>query len=88
MGPQARSCPTRARSPRPHAGRAPTRAPTRAARGARADFGLARVVLDLHGALMTGGLGTFQWMAPEVLAHQRYSEKADVFSCAAPGAGP
>ncbi len=56
--------------------------------GARADFGLARVVLDLHGALMTGGLGTFQWMAPEVLAHQRYSEKADVFSCAAPGAGP
>jgi serine/threonine protein kinase len=52
---------------------------------AAADFGLARVVLDLHGALMTGGLGTFQWMAPEVLAHQRYSEKADVFSCAAPG---
>ena len=27
-----------------------------------------------------GGLGTFQWMAPEVLAHQRYSEKADVYS--------
>lgn len=49
------------------------------------DFGLARVVLDVHGALMTGGLGTFQWMAPEVLAHQRYSEKADVFSCAPPG---
>ena len=47
-----------------------------------ADFGLARVVLDLQGSLMTGGLGTFQWMAPEVLAHQRYSEKADVFSCA------
>ena len=40
------------------------------------------MVLDLQGALMTGGLGTFQWMAPEVLAHQRYSEKADVFSCA------
>jgi serine/threonine protein kinase len=29
---------------------------------------------------MTGGLGTFQWMAPEVLANQRYSEKADVYS--------
>ena len=42
------------------------------------------MVLDLQGALMTGGLGTFQWMAPEVLAHQRYSEKADVFSCAPP----
>ena len=28
----------------------------------------------------SGGLGTFQWMAPEVLAHQRYSEKADVYS--------
>lgn len=29
---------------------------------------------------MTGGLGTYQWMAPEVLANQRYSEKADVYS--------
>lgn len=42
------------------------------------DFGLARVMHDLH--TLTGGLGTFQWMAPEVLAHQRYSEKADVYS--------
>ncbi|PNH06051.1 putative serine/threonine-protein kinase, partial [Tetrabaena socialis] len=29
---------------------------------------------------LTGGLGTYQWAAPEVLAHQRYSEKADVYS--------
>lgn len=29
---------------------------------------------------MTGGLGTFQWAAPEVLSHQRYTEKADVYS--------
>jgi serine/threonine protein kinase len=42
------------------------------------DFGLARVMHDLH--TLTGGLGTFQWMAPEVLAHQRYSEKADIYS--------
>ncbi|EFJ42024.1 hypothetical protein VOLCADRAFT_36129, partial [Volvox carteri f. nagariensis] len=30
--------------------------------------------------VLTGGLGTYQWAAPEVLAHQRYSEKADVYS--------
>ena len=43
-----------------------------------ADFGLSRVAV--HGQTMTGGLGTFQWAAPEVLSHQRYSEKADVYS--------
>lgn len=25
--------------------------------------------------LQTGGLGTYEYMAPEVLGHQRYSEK-------------
>lgn len=29
---------------------------------------------------MTGGLGTYAWMAPEVLGMQVYSEKADVYS--------
>eukprot|EP00899_Mesostigma_viride_P014737 jgi/Mesvir1/23264/Mv12878-RA.1 len=43
-----------------------------------ADFGLSRVMA--HAQTMTGGCGTFQWMAPEVLAHQRYSERADVYS--------
>jgi serine/threonine protein kinase len=43
-----------------------------------ADFGLSRVYQDV--GTMTGGLGTYQWMAPEVLANQRYSEKADVYS--------
>jgi serine/threonine protein kinase len=42
-----------------------------------ADFGLSRNISE---NTMTGGLGTFQWMAPEVLGHQRYSERADVYS--------
>lgn len=42
------------------------------------DFGLARVKAST--LTMTGGTGTFQWMAPEVLANQRYTEKADIYS--------
>ncbi|GFR43810.1 hypothetical protein Agub_g4935, partial [Astrephomene gubernaculifera] len=45
-----------------------------------ADFGLAKIASGQHRQVMTGGLGTYQWAAPEVLAHQRYSEKADVYS--------
>eukprot|EP00798_Chlamydomonas_sp_ICE-L_P018272 gene18272-24725_t len=46
-----------------------------------ADFGLSKIhQLDTNA--LTGGLGTYQWMAPEVLAHQRYSTKADVFAFA------
>jgi len=43
-----------------------------------ADFGLSRVVADLN--TMTGGLGTYQWMSPEVLGHQRYSYANDAYS--------
>lgn len=43
-----------------------------------ADFGVARV-LD-HGGVMTAETGTYRWMAPEVIEHNPYSEKADVFS--------
>lgn len=43
-----------------------------------ADFGLARALESV--APLTGGLGTFQWMAPEVLARQAYSAKADVYA--------
>jgi len=43
-----------------------------------ADFGLSRVTHDLN--TLTGGQGTFQYMAPEVMANQRYSVKADVYS--------
>jgi alpha-tubulin suppressor-like RCC1 family protein len=41
-----------------------------------ADFGWARL-RDIH---MTKQRGTFQWMAPEVIRKNSYSEKADVFS--------
>jgi len=43
-----------------------------------ADLGLAR----LKDAVMTQGVGTYQWMAPEVLESQSYQEAADVFSFA------
>lgn len=43
-----------------------------------ADFGVARV-LDGQG-VMTAETGTYRWMAPEVIEHKPYSEKADVFS--------
>jgi len=29
---------------------------------------------------MTAKIGTYQWMAPEVIAGYKYTEKADVFS--------
>ena len=41
------------------------------------DFGLSRFKSQ---QLMTGQCGTFQWMAPEVVASQSYTEKADVYS--------
>ena len=40
------------------------------------DFGWTR----LKAEEMTGKIGTFQWMAPEVIQSNHYSEKADVFS--------
>lgn len=45
-----------------------------------ADFGLTRIVSSPTAAPMTGQCGTFQYMAPEVLANRPYTEKADVFS--------
>lgn len=42
-----------------------------------ADFGLARTN-DTD--MMTGFLGTFHWMAPEIFDNKPYSLKADVFS--------
>ncbi|KAL4441987.1 hypothetical protein ABPG74_003738 [Tetrahymena malaccensis] len=42
-----------------------------------ADFGWTRVKDDNY---MTAKIGTYQWMAPEVISSNIYTEKADVFS--------
>ena len=43
-----------------------------------ADFGLARVQDTAR--TMTGGIGTSQYTAPEVLRSERYDYKAEIFS--------
>lgn len=43
-----------------------------------ADFGVARVSSD--NGNMTAETGTYRWMAPEVIEHRPYNNKADVFS--------
>ncbi|PRQ24791.1 putative dual-specificity kinase TKL-Pl-4 family [Rosa chinensis] len=45
-----------------------------------ADFGVAR--FQTQGGVMTAETGTYRWMAPEVINHQPYDQKADVFSFA------
>ncbi|KAH9757507.1 hypothetical protein KPL71_016418 [Citrus sinensis] len=45
-----------------------------------ADFGVAR--FQNKGGVMTAETGTYRWMAPEVINHQLYDQKADVFSFA------
>ena len=44
-----------------------------------ADFGVARVKCS-DGSNMTAETGTYRWMAPEVISHQYYNHKCDVFS--------
>lgn len=46
------------------------------------DFGTARVVPRDKQVMMTGGIGTLEFMAPEILAHEIYSKEADVYSFA------
>ncbi|XP_061341997.1 serine/threonine-protein kinase STY46-like [Gastrolobium bilobum] len=43
-----------------------------------ADFGVARFLNQ--GGVMTAETGTYRWMAPEVINHQPYDQKADIFS--------
>ncbi|KAI4325411.1 hypothetical protein MLD38_030814 [Melastoma candidum] len=43
-----------------------------------ADFGVARVQDET--GVMTAETGTYRWMAPEVIEHRPYDNKADVFS--------
>jgi serine/threonine protein kinase len=44
------------------------------------DFGLSRFKALTSSGLMTAQCGTFHWMAPEVIAGHKYTEKADVYS--------
>ncbi|EQC25513.1 TKL protein kinase, variant 1 [Saprolegnia diclina VS20] len=41
------------------------------------DFGISREVDE---STMTNGIGTYQWMAPEVISGTSYSEAADIYS--------
>jgi len=43
------------------------------------DFGMSRVMPN-DNSLMTGSVGTAQWMAPEIIKSEFYSEKSDVYS--------
>ncbi|KAJ0973333.1 hypothetical protein J5N97_021292 [Dioscorea zingiberensis] len=43
-----------------------------------ADFGVAR--FQNQQGIMTAETGTYRWMAPEIINHQPYDQKADVFS--------
>jgi serine/threonine protein kinase len=44
------------------------------------DFGLSRFRHSSFESLLTGQVGTFQWMAPEVIENKSYNESADVYS--------
>lgn len=46
------------------------------------DFGISRFAsTDTHPApMMTGGVGTWRYMAPEVVRHEEYTDRIDIFS--------
>jgi serine/threonine protein kinase len=44
------------------------------------DFGLSRYSPQSVSEQMTGQIGTYHWMAPEVINSNHYTEKADVYS--------
>ena len=49
-----------------------------------ADLGISRGAADeeYEGFKMTGGIGTLRYMAPEVVCHQSYNEKVDIYAFA------
>ena len=55
--------------------------PGKGARAVIADFGLARPVPDPESeSVLTGETGTYVYMAPEVIRHEKYTGAADVYS--------
>jgi len=46
------------------------------------DFGLSTLLMGAHAKELTAETGTYRWMAPEIIKHQSYSFKADVYSFA------
>ena len=44
--------------------------------------GLAKLPQERDGFKMTGGVGTLRYMAPEVVRHNSYEEKVDIFAFA------
>jgi hypothetical protein len=46
------------------------------------DFGLSRGIVMSQSEIMTQGMGTCRWMAPEVIRSERYDQSADVYSFA------
>lgn len=53
---------------------------SRAGTAKLADIGMARVLNKSYLSVVSSGLGTFAWSAPEVLTGRRCSEKADIYS--------
>lgn len=52
-----------------------------------ADFGISKIVspeveAGTPGATMSGGVGTWFYMAPEVARHEQYTDRADIYSFA------
>jgi len=48
-----------------------------------ADFGISKLSSSSHCSdykKMTGGVGSLRYMAPEIVRHQQYNEKADIYS--------
>eukprot|EP00439_Symbiodinium_sp_Y106_P079554 s13_g18.t1 len=44
------------------------------------DFGISRMLSLSDAYSMTGGVGSWRYMAPEVVRHQAYDEKVDVYA--------
>jgi len=50
-----------------------------------ADFGISKLTsgdLASDAYMMTGGIGSWRYMAPEVVRHENYTEKVDIYSLA------